>query len=212
MNLGIFGGTFDPPHIGHLILAAEAQDQLGLDRVLFVLTPNPPHKMGLPITPVEERLALLQAALDGAPPFELSRVDMDRPPPHYAVDTVCLLRESRPQARLTYLMGGDSLADLPTWHAAREFVQACDAIGVMLRPGRVVDLPALESHLPGVSARVRFIKAPLLDISSSHLRERMAQGRPFRYYLPDAVYRIILERLLYRPNQPAEDAGGPAVR
>ncbi len=198
MNLGIFGGTFDPPHIGHLILAAEAQDQLGLECVLFLLTPNPPHKLGQPVKPVEERLSMLQAALAGATGFQLSRVDIDRPPPHYAVDSMRLVREAHPGAHLTYLMGGDSLADLPLWHAAQEFVSACDAIGVMLRPGRVADLPALEATLPGITERVRFIQAPLLDISSSHLRERIAQGRPFRYYLPESVYQIIREKKLYQ--------------
>ncbi len=197
MNLGIFGGTFDPPHIGHLILAAEAQDQLGLERVLFVLTPDPPHKAGQPITPVADRLAMLQAALGDAPDFVVSRVDIDRLPPHYALDTMRLLHKEYPEDSLTYLMGGDSLADLPLWHSPGEFVQACDAIGVMLRPGHVADLPALEAVLPGITRRVRFVQAPLLDISSSHLRERIAQERPFRYYLPEAVYQIILERKIY---------------
>jgi nicotinate-nucleotide adenylyltransferase len=195
--LGIFGGTFDPPHIGHLILAADAQAQLGLARVLFVLTPNPPHKAGRRIRPVAQRLALLQAALDDDPSFELSRVDIDRPPPHYAVDTVSLLREQKPGVELVYLMGGDSLADLPTWHRPQEFVLACDAIGVMCRPGRTVDLEALESKLPGLKERVRFIQAPMLEISSSELRQRMAERQTFRYYLPPAVYQLILKRGLY---------------
>jgi nicotinate-nucleotide adenylyltransferase len=195
--LGIFGGTFDPPHIGHLILAADAQAQLGLERVLFVLTSNPPHKTGRLITPIKDRLALLQAALDDDPNFELSHVDIDRPPPHYAVDTVRLLREQKPGSALVYLMGGDSLADLPTWHRPQEFVQACDTIGVMCRPGRAVDLEALDSKLPGLKERVRFIQAPMLAISSSELRQRMAQGQTFRYYLPPAVYQLIRKRGLY---------------
>ena len=200
---GIFGGTFDTPHIGHLILASDAQAQLGLEQVLFVLTPNPPHKTGRSITPIDQRLALLQAALGDDPNFELSRVDIDRPPPHYAVDTVCLLRRKRPGAELVYLMGGDSLADLPTWHKPQEFVLACDLIGVMCRPGRTVDMEALEAQLPGLKARVRFIQAPMLEISSSELRQRMAEGQTFRYYLPPAVYNLILERSLYGVNPAA---------
>ncbi len=198
MRLGIFGGTYDPPHVGHLILATEAQYQLQLELVLWVLTPWPPHKAGQPVTPVEERLELLCTALDGNPDFQLSRVDLDRQPPHYAVDTVELLRKAYPTAELVYLMGGDSLRDLPTWHHPQAFVQACDEIGVMQRPGREFNLSELESILPGLSERVRFIQAPLLEISSTRLRRRMADGEPCRYYFLPSVYRLIEERKLYR--------------
>ncbi len=198
MRLGIFGGTFDPPHVGHLILATEAQFQLRLERVLWALTPCPPHKAGQAITAVEERFDLLGASLVGNVDFELARVDLDRPPPHYAVDTVNLLRKTYPAAELVYLMGGDSLADLPNWHTPQAFVEACDEIGVMQRPGREFNLPELEVRLPGLTARVRFIQAPLLEISSSRLRRRIAEGEPCRYYFLPAVYRLIQERGLYR--------------
>jgi len=197
-RLGIFGGTFDPPHLGHLILAAEAQAQLGLERVLWVLTPFPPHKTGQDVTPLADRLDLLAAALDDDPAFELCRVDIDRPPPHYAVDTVGLLRALYPQAHLVYLIGGDSLSDLPLWHRPADFILACDEIGVMLRPGHVMDLDVLEARLPGLRLRTRLIRAPLLEISSSDLRRKIAQGRPFRYYLPQPVYQLISDRLLYQ--------------
>ena len=107
MRLGVFGGTFDPPHIGHLILAAEALDQLQLDKVLWLLTPFPPHKISQSITPLLQRLQMLQAALVDEPRFELSRLDIDRPPLHYAVDTLALLRQNVPSAQLVYLMGED---------------------------------------------------------------------------------------------------------
>jgi nicotinate-nucleotide adenylyltransferase len=197
-RLGIFGGTFDPPHVGHLILAAEAQYQLQLERVLWVLTPCPPHKAGQPILPVEERLGLLTASVGGNPDFELARVDLDRPPPHYAVDTVELLHDAYPAAKLVYLMGGDSLSDLPNWHRPERFVQACDEIGVMRRPGREYNLLELEAILPGLTERVRFIQAPQLEISSSDLRHRIATGESCRYYFLPAVYRLIQERGLYR--------------
>lgn len=119
MRLGIFGGTFDPPHIGHLILAAEALAQLELDRVLWVLTPNPPHKTRRSLTPVALRYELLRAAFEADPAFVISWVDLDRPPPHYAVDTMRLLRQDHPRDRLVYLMGSDSLDDLPLWHMAQ---------------------------------------------------------------------------------------------
>ena len=144
-TIGIFGGTFDPPHLGHLILAAEAYAQLGLERCLWVLTPDPPHKQGQSITPLKHRLAMLKLAIAGDPQFELSTVDLDRPGPYYAVDTVKILAAQIPGANLVYLMGGDSLRDLPKWHLPADFVDACHAIGVMRRPGDDIDLPDLSS-------------------------------------------------------------------
>lgn len=208
-RIGIFGGTFDPPHLGHLILAAEAQYQLSLDEVLFVLTPDPPHKQGLTITPSDERLAMLQAALADNPSFTLSRVEIDRPGPHYAVDTVRLLRKQYPKDLLIYLMGGDSLGELPkNWHKPEEFVAACDELGVMRRPRDLVDLVALEAALPGISAKVKFVNAPLLDIASRQIRRRAREGRPYRYYLPEAVCAVIREWGIYRPDQSIVDENG----
>ncbi len=198
MRIGVFGGTFDPPHHGHLILAAECYDQLALDRLLFVLTPSPPHKRGKSVTPTESRLELLLAAIRRDPIFELSRVEIDRPPPHFAVDTVNLLSREFPGAEMIYLMGGDSLVDLPEWYAPGRFLAALDEIGVMCRPGEAVDLSALDAVLPGIAKKVRFVQAPLLEISSSEIRSRAATGRHFRHYLPDPVYEIILEKGLYR--------------
>ena len=196
MRIGIFGGTFDPPHLGHLILAEEARDQLGLERLLWVLTPDPPHKQGQPVSALSPRLELVQAAIGDNPAFELSRVDMDRPGPHYALDTVLLLQKQFPGADLVYLIGGDSLHDLPTWHCPRELVEACAALGVMRRPGDQVDLGRLEMEIPGIGVKLEWIDAPLLEISSHEIRERAAEGRPFRYYLPEKVYNLILTRNL----------------
>lgn len=198
MRIGIFGGTFDPPHMGHLILAAECQDQLALERVLWVLTPVPPHKPGKPVTDTATRLAMLQAALPDDAGFEISRVEIDRKPPHYAVDTMRLLRQAHPADTLVYLMGGDSLRDLPRWYQPQAFVNACDEIGVMRRPGDAFDLNELERALPGLSARVRFVDAPLLDISSSQIRARIAGGRSVRFYLPSSVYEMVISYGLYR--------------
>jgi nicotinate-nucleotide adenylyltransferase len=197
-RLGIFGGTFDPPHIGHLILAAEASYQLQLDKVLWVLTPVPPHKSERAITPLADRLDLLAAALIDSPDFAISRIDIDRPPPLYAADSVRLLKEKFPEFKMVYLMGGDSLSALPSWHSPQQFVGVCDQVGVMFRPGQHVDMDALEAKLPGVTGKVQFIEAPLLEISSSQIRRRVAQGRPFRYYLPATVYKIVHERSLYQ--------------
>jgi nicotinate-nucleotide adenylyltransferase len=198
MWLGIFGGTFDPPHLGHLILASEAAAQLHLDTILWVLTPDPPHKQGRAITPLAHRLAMLRAAITGNPQFELSTVDIDRPAPHYALDTVYRLREGFPDARLIYLIGGDSLVELPTWHKPQEFIHACDGIGVMQRPGELPDLHTLEQTLPGLSARLETIYAPLIEISSSEIRRRVVASDPYRYYVPDPVYAYIETHRLYK--------------
>ncbi len=195
--IGLFGGTFDPPHIGHLILAAEAGAQLGLDRLLWVLTPNPPHKQSQLITPLEHRLAMVELAISDNRRFELSTVEMDRPAPHYALDTVRIISEQNPSADLVYIMGGDSLRDLPAWHRPADLLAALHFIGVMRRPGDSIDLPALEKIIPGLTAKVRYVDAPLLDIAAHEIRRRVADGRPFRYFLPPAVYDYILEHNLY---------------
>lgn len=197
MRLGVFGGTFDPPHLGHLILAAEAQAQLGLEKVLFVLTADPPHKREREITPVEDRLAMLQTAIQGQDIFQLSRAEIDRPGPHFAVDTLHLLASEHAVKQLVYLIGGDSLHDLPNWDRPQEFVAACSALAVMRRPGAHIHLEDLERALPGLSAKLAFVDAPLLEISSSEIRERVRDGGHYRFYVPGAVYEIIKKRLLY---------------
>lgn len=200
MRIGIFGGTFDPPHIGHLILAAETRSQLNLDRLLWVLTSDPPHKQKQPITSLEIRLEMVRAAILDDPGFELSRAEIDRPGPHYAVDTLHLLANDFPGADLAYLIGGDSLRDLPTWYHPQELVDTCTIIGVMRRPGDAVDFEALEILLPGIKTKLAVVTAPLLEVSASEIRSRIASGKPFRYYLPEAVYKIIRERGLYSQN------------
>lgn len=197
-SIGIFGGTFDPPHLGHLILAAEARAQLGLERLLWVLTPDPPHKQGQSIAPLEQRLEMVKLAIADDPQFEISSVEMNRPGPHYALDTVQILAAQNPGAKLVYLMGGDSLRDLPNWHRPVEFVSACHLIGVMRRPGDAVELGFLEKSLPGLTAKVRFVDAPLLEIAAREVRNRIADGRPFRYFLPERVYKYVDSHGLYR--------------
>ena len=196
-RLGILGGTFDPPHNGHLALAEEALAQFDLDRVLWVLTPDPPHKQGRRITPLKRRLAMLQAALEGKPAFEISRVDIDRSPPHYALDTMRLLRSAHPEAELGYLMGSDSLADLPRWHRPQEFLAACDWLGVLRRRDREADLAALEHILPGVGGKVRFIQACFQEISSTEVRQRLEKGEACEDDLPPRVWAYIQKWNLY---------------
>jgi len=198
MKIGVFGGTFDPPHLGHLILAAEAHHQLSLDRVLFVLTPDPPHKIGVPVSPWRYRMDLLMAALQDNAAFELSRVDIDRPAPHYAVDTIHRLIDNYPGAEMILLIGGDSLNELPDWKNPQELVAHCASLGVMPRPGATVDLDTLEKSIPGIRSKVHWIKAPLIEISSSEIRFRVASGRPYRYFIPPAVYSLIRDHNIYQ--------------
>jgi nicotinate-nucleotide adenylyltransferase len=197
-RLAFFGGTFDPPHLGHLILAAEAQAQLGLEQVHFVLTADPPHKRGRRISPAGQRLTLLQAALKDQPLFAVSRVEIERPGPHFTVDTMQLLSKQFPRKELVYLVGGDSLRDLPKWERPAEFLRSIDALGVMRRPASRIDLNSLEKKLPGLSKKVEFIDAPLLEISSSEIRQRIKAGGHYQYFLPPAVFKLIQSKKLYR--------------
>src|SRR5690349_2992381 len=133
-TIGIYGGSFDPPHLGHLILAAEALAQLRLDRLLWVLTPEPPHKSDQLLSATPQRLEMLRRAIAGTPEFELSSIELERPGPHYTIETLEKLRAQLPSADFVLLIGGDSLRDLPTWHRPADIISACHAIGVMRRP------------------------------------------------------------------------------
>jgi len=197
-QIGLFGGTFDPPHLGHLILASEAHAQLGLDRLLWILTPEPPHKQNQSITIIAHRLAMVKLAIEGNPTFELSRVELDRPGPHYTLDTIDLIAKKFPEADITPIIGGDSLRDLPKWNRPKELIQACHWVGVMRRPGEHEDLEELENDLPGISSKIHYVDAPLLEIASREIRSRIVDGKPFQYFLHPAVYEYIIEHQLYQ--------------
>jgi nicotinate-nucleotide adenylyltransferase len=197
MRLGIFGGTFDPPHIAHLVLASEALVQLDLDRVLWVLTLNPPHKVKNYITEIQHRLDMVRVAIKPDPNFEFSRIDIDRSPPHFAVDTVKLIRDVNPGTDLVYLLGGDSLENLESWYKPLELVRECDEIGVMQRPGSKMGIFDSDELALELKTKVRFVDTPLLDISATQIRKRIRDNRPYRYFVPPSVYNIIIERNLY---------------
>jgi nicotinate-nucleotide adenylyltransferase len=209
MRIGIFGGTFDPPHNGHVQLAQAARRQLSLDKVLWVLTADPPHKRGQALSPVADRLAMVQAAIADEPAFELSRVDLDRPGPHWAADTVALLAGQFPGAELVYLMGGDSLRDLPTWGQPQKFLAHC-RLGVLRRPGAAIDLAALERDLPGISDRIDYVDAPPVDLASHELRDSIRSGEPMAGRLPEAVAREVAKRGLYRSTSDGAPGDVPA--
>jgi len=196
-SLGILGGTFDPPHYGHLALAENARVQLRLDRVLFVLAGQPPHKPEQPITPARHRAALVEAAIADNPAFAISCVDLDRPGPHYTVEMLALLRRKHPQADLFFLIGGDSLTQFLAWRDPAGIARQA-RLAVMQRPGYEPDLGALEQAVPGISERLAWLDAPRLDIASSDLRRRVCAELPLRYLVPPPVESYIREHHLYR--------------
>ena len=195
-RLGLFGGSFDPPHLGHLILASEAHFQRALDCVLWIVTLQPPHKSRTH-SQVEDRVAMVEAAIAGDTAFRLSRIEIDRPGPHFTLETLELLRASNPDDQLVYLMGGDSFSMLSTWQRSQAVIAACDEISVMRRPGDSIDLSGLENEIPGLVSKATFIDAPLLEISSRELRRRIAAGEPVKYFLPPAVLQVIQAKKLY---------------
>ncbi len=205
-RLGVFGGTFDPIHIGHLIAAQEVWAALRLDRVLFVPAGEPPHKRGLPVTPAEHRVAMVALAIQDNPAFVLSRIEVDRPGPSYTVDTLRQLRATWPAAELFLIIGADELLSLPTWREPATIAALAQIVAVA-RPGvQIEDLRYLEPWIPEPQRRIHFVSMPLIGISATDLRRRVAEGRPIRYQVPDAVMQYIYEHRLYR--FPAEGAVG----
>jgi nicotinate-nucleotide adenylyltransferase len=195
-RLGIFGGTFDPPHNAHLLLARESCRQLNLVRVLWVLTPDPPHKERPDITPYPLRREMLLAAIAGEKRFVLDEVESQRPGPHYMVDTIRILQARHADGELFLLLGEDSLRDLPLWHRPADVVALCPLV-VMRRPGAKADLAAHEKTLPGITARTRYIDAPSVDISSTRLRQWAGMGQPISQFVPPPVDEIITRKGLY---------------
>ncbi len=143
---------------------------------------------------------MVQLAIADNPAFELSRVELDRPGPHYTVDTIKLLAEQNPNAELVPIIGGDSLNDLPKWHKPKELLYACHWVGVMRRPHKESSLDELERELPGIRSKVHYVDAPLLEIASREIRSRIAEGKSVRYYLPTSVYDYIKQYHLYHPS------------
>lgn len=196
--IGVLGGTFDPPHIGHRILADEGRAALGLDQVYWVLTPFPPHKRSQPVTALKYRLEMLQEAIKGNPDFYLSNADIDRPQPHFSLGTMEWLSEHNPDTRFIYLMGSDSFRNLPTWYQPRRFLEACAGLGVMLRESAQINFEELEREIPGIEAKTHFYNAPMISVSGFDIRRRVRTGEPYRYLVPAGVSEIIEKYQLYR--------------
>ncbi len=215
-SLGVLGGTFDPIHHGHLAIAEEAREALGLERVLFVPARVPPHKPGRPVTPAEDRLAMVALAVGGNPAFAVSRIELDRDGPSYTADTLAALDAERrreaerpatnvrsspcPPPELVFILSAEAFGQLPTWHEPRRVVELA-RLAVVPRPGHAFPSAAwLHEHLAGLEDRVTFLDGPHLGLSGSEVRARAAAGRSIRYLVPDAVARYIAEHHLYRTD------------
>jgi len=196
-RIGIFGGTFDPVHVGHLIVAADLRHALRLDRVLFVPAGRPPHKDADLVSADGDRLAMLELALADDPLAEISTVDLERPGPSYTVDLLAILRHRLPDARLVFLMGEDSLRDLPTWRRPNEIARLAD-FGVAARPGVAFDPEATYARVPAARGRVSVVETIQISISSSDIRRRVRTRAPIRHQVPRVVEEYIAERGLYR--------------
>ena len=198
-RIGLLGGTFNPPHIGHLVCAQEAWAQLGLDRVLLVPVFAPPHKEADGDPGVEVRVALCEAAVAGDERLAVSRAEADVPGRSYTVDTLNRLHDARPEDQLTFIVGGDMAASLPQWREPQAILELC-TIGAAARDGlgREELLERLDTELPGAADRIRFFDMPRIDVSSTLIRRRVAAGEPVRYLVPDAVAAQIEREALYR--------------
>ena len=191
--IGIFGGSFNPPHVGHLAVAEACAEAAGLDRVLFVPAATPPHKRGdSSLAPPSARLAMVEAAVSDNPRFEVSDVEVTRGEVSYTVDTLRQLAVDHEE--LALILGGDSLAGFPTWREPEAIVDLARLV-VYRRPVDGVDLAALPDWL---AERVTVVEGPLLELSSTELRARLAEGRTVRYLVPDAVRDVIDREGLYR--------------
>lgn len=196
--VGVLGGSFDPVHTGHLIIAEEARVRLGLERVLFVPAGVPYLKAGQVVASAPQRLRMVELAISANPAFKASAVDLERPGPTYTVDTLAALRPLLgQQAQIFFLVGWDILASLPVWREPEKLLELCHLVGIP-RPGFPrPDLEKLARAMPGTAQRILLLEGPCIGISSTEIRDRVARGLSIRYLVPEAVERYIVEQGLY---------------
>jgi nicotinate-nucleotide adenylyltransferase len=203
-RIGLMGGTFDPIHHGHLMISEEVLAELKLDQVIFIPAGNPPHKQKQDCTPAPQRLAMLQLAIASNPQFSLSLIEIERTGPSYLVETLRLLREHWGRdVELYFVMGWDSLQDLHKWRDPQGILAHLDYLVAVGRPGyndaeSTTYNKELEARLPGIMQRLIVVAAPQLEISSTDLRQRVTEGRPIKYQVPEAVERYIRDHHLYQ--------------
>jgi nicotinate-nucleotide adenylyltransferase len=198
-RIGIFGGTFDPPHLGHLIIAQDLMIYAGLRSVLFMPTRTPPHKEAAGVSEAHHRLSMLELAIDDNPRFAISLVDLNRSAPSYTADSLEILGREYPDDALYFLLGADSLRDLPLWHDPGRIARQTRFV-VARRPGVELDPDEVVRQVPETEGKIEIVDIPLIDIASRDLRRRVREGYPIRYYVPASVERYIEEHRLYRRN------------
>lgn len=196
-RIGVLGGTFDPPHIGHLLLAEYTLEALNLDRVLFVPAGVQPLKSHIR-SHASHRLKMVELAIKGNDKFIISHVDLDREGPHYTADTLPLVQAEYPDAHLYFLMGGDNLRDFPKWNDTQDIIDVA-RLAVMRRSDEDIDATMHDDIIPNLSQHVDMVNTPLLSIwlSSTHIVERLKQQKSVRYLVPDAVLDYIKDNNLY---------------
>lgn len=196
-RIGIFGGTFDPIHLGHLHIANGLREKLDLDQIVWVVAGKPPHKRGQIVSEDDDRIAMVQLALGECPGDIVSRVEVDRPGPSYTADTLEQLTRELGPAEYFFLMGEDSLRDFPTWRDPERILQHAD-LGVVGRPGIDTDLAHLSTELPSLSGHVHLVQLEELPYSSSEIRRRVAAGLSIDDYTVEPVAQYIRDHGLYR--------------
>jgi nicotinate-nucleotide adenylyltransferase len=199
MKLGILGGTFDPIHTGHLIIAQEAASRLALDQVWFIPTGQPWLKSGTRISPSSHRMEMVRLAIRCNPGFKSSAIEVDRPGPSYTVDTLLALREGDAKGDdLFFILGMDSLETLHRWHQPERLFELCTLVGVSRPEHRDFDLASLDRIRSGASGEVAIVDGPEIGISGAEIRRRVSQGLPITYWVPGAVDKYIHEHQLYQ--------------
>ena len=198
MKLGVLGGTFDPVHLGHILVVEEARNSLDLSEIMLVPAGQPPLKPSKPIASAEHRLQMLRLAIADRPYCRVSAMEIERPGPSYTVDAIAGLRVQYDIGdEIYFVLGWDSLAQLPEWREPSRLIKMCYLVAVP-RPGfQHPDLEAMETSIPGLSQRVVFLEKPQVDISASAIRELAAHGLPFRHLVPGPVAEYIIEHKLY---------------
>lgn len=198
MNRGVFGGTFDPIHNGHLMVADEVRERLNLEEIVFVPAGQPWLKTDWVISAAEDRLRMLHLALDGKLGYKISDMEIKRGGPSYTIDTIKVLRQGPgSEDELFFILGQDNMCQLPQWREAAELIKLCYLVAVP-RPGSArPKLKDLETSLPGITERVMVLKRPEIDISASNIRERVGRGLSVRHLVPEAVNRYLKAQGLY---------------
>lgn len=200
-RIGVFGGTFDPIHVGHLAAAEDAAWRLNLDEVLFVPNNVPPHKRDRQVSKAKDRLAMVRQATSGNPLFRVSEIEIARTGPSYTIDTLReLARYFGESASMLFLTGQDALSDLHSWHQPDQLLQEFEVIFLCRPEGRELDWNPIEARFPGLRSRVDLVRIPQLEISGSDIRARVREGRPIRYYVTEPVENYILSQGLYRSD------------